>query len=141
MLLRPMDENECWALLNSQRMCVLAVVDGEEPYAVPVFYGVDGDTLILGLSEGRKTRALDSNQRVSIVVTEVRPDGFWQSAQVTGRALTLTTPESRQRAIAALMAHNRRLGGAARDPESAPRPAPGRLVRIENAVVTGRARS
>lgn len=141
MLLQPMDETECWELLNRQRMCVLAVVDGTEPYAIPVFYGIDENTLVLGLSEGRKTRALDFNPQVSIVVTEVRPDGFWQSAQVTGRARSLTTPESRKRAISALIAHNRRLGGIARDPESVPHPAPGRLIRIENAVITGRVRS
>lgn len=139
MLLRPMEDSECWSLLESQRLCVLSVVDGDEPYAVPVFYGLAGHSVILGLSEGRKTRALESNSRVCITVTEIRDNGFWQSAQITGLAVVLEDEQERQDAIRMLTAHNRRLNPAATG-GAPPRVAPGKIVRIEPKTVSGRAK-
>ena len=124
-------------LLRSQRLCVLSLVDGSCPYAVPVFYGLDGTDVLLGISEGRKTRILDANPNVCLTVTEVRSDGFWQSAQIVGIAATVTEEADRQSAIGALMAHNRALGGGPA-PASGPRPLVGRIVRLANGVVSGR---
>src|SRR5262249_54026349 len=95
----PLGEAECRAVLERQRLCVGSVADGGEPYAVPVFYGFDGATLYLGTSEGRKTRALDANSRVYVLVTEVGPGDAWRSVAIAGRARTLTTETERQRAI------------------------------------------
>ena len=131
---------ECRTVLERQRLCVVSVVDGTEPYAVPVFYGFDGVTLYLGTSEGRKTRALDANSRVYIVVTELGPGDAWRSVAIAGRAHTLTDPAERQAAIEVLVAHNRRVR-ASGAPQSAPpaRRSGGRVLRIEDAVITGRA--
>jgi len=136
----PLCDAECRAVLERQRLCVVSVVDGEEPYAVPVFYGFDGQTLYLGVAEGRKTRALDVSARVYIVVTEVGPGDAWRSVAIAGRARTLVDAAERQAAIDVLIAHNRRV--RASDPPRdtpPPRRAGGRLLRIEDAVVTGRA--
>ena len=136
----PLGDAECRALLERQRLCVVSVVDDGEPYAVPVFYGFDGRTLYLGVAEGRKTRALDISPRVYIVVTEVGPGDAWRSVAIAGRARTLVDPAERRAAIDVLVAHNRRVRSS--DP---PRDAPppqrtgGRVLRIEDAVVTGRA--
>lgn len=136
-----MDRDECRQLIESQRVCVVSLADGDEPYAVPVFYGATGDSLVLGLSEGRKTRILDSNPRVCVTITDVQADGYWRSVQVRGHARSLTTDEERATAIEALKAHNRRLGhvppsGATHRPV-----APGRLVRVGFDQLTGRARA
>lgn len=140
MLLRPMTEEECWALLESQRLCVLSVVDGGKPYAVPVFYGLDGTSVVLGISEGRKTRALDENPNACITVTEVRPDGFWRSAQLAGIVVSVAGESARQHAMQALIAHNRRLGGSPA-PTGTTRSLAGRIVRIDNGMVSGRAKN
>ena len=135
----PLGDGECRAVLERQRLCVVSVVDGAEPYAVPVFYGFDGATLYLGTSEGRKTRALDANSRVYIVVTEVGPGDSWRSVSVAGRARTLTESGDRQRAIEVLVAHNRRLRPV--DPAregTPPRRTGGRVLRIDDAVLSGR---
>jgi nitroimidazol reductase NimA-like FMN-containing flavoprotein (pyridoxamine 5'-phosphate oxidase superfamily) len=139
---------ECRALLHRQRLCVISLVEGDRPYAVPVFYGFDGETIYLGVMEGRKTRALDANEHVCIVVTEVAPDDTWRSVIVEGVARVLTDPEERELAVAALIAHNRQ---AARRPSSGGdtggdtgaesprrRHAGGRILRIERARMTGR---
>ena len=127
-------------MLARQRLCVVSVVDDGEPYAVPVFYGFDGETLYLGTSEGRKTRALDANSRVYVVVTEVGPGDAWRSVAIAGRAHTITDSAARQAAIDTLVAHNRRVRAAdARQSAAPPRRSGGRVLRIEDAVITGRA--
>ena len=135
----PLGDAECRAVLARQRMCVVSVVDGDEPYAVPVFYGFDGEGLYLGVAEGRKTRALDANPRVYVVVTEVGPGDAWKSVAVAGRARTITEPEERQRAIDVLVAHNRRVRGADATREAPPPRRGGRVLRVDQPSVSGRA--
>ena len=94
-----LSDAQCREVLARQRMCIVSVVDGDEPYAVPVFYGFDGGELYLGVAEGRKTRALDRNARVYILVTEVGPGDAWRSVAVAGEARALRDPEERQRGV------------------------------------------
>lgn len=137
----PMDVGECRAVLARQRLCVLAVVDGGEPYAVPIYFGFDGETIYLGVAEGRKTRALDANSRVCVVVTEVGPGEDWGSVMVAGRATVLADPVERARAIEVLIAHNRRVTLPERSaPTSRRGRTGGRILRVDDAVITGRAR-
>nr|MBA3890277.1 pyridoxamine 5'-phosphate oxidase family protein [Gemmatimonadaceae bacterium] len=103
-----LDDDACRALLARHRLCTMSMVDGEAPYAVPLFYGFDGDTLYLGLAEGRKTAVLDRNGRICISVVETGDDDGWASVQVTGEAEWLSG-ESREQAVQVLMAHNRRI--------------------------------
>lgn len=138
-----LEEGECLAVLARQRLCVMAVVDAGEPYAVPIFFGFDGSTVYLGLAEGRKTRALDTHPGVCVVVTEVGPGDAWCSVMVAGRATALTDQVERDRAIEVLMAHNRRLSAVAGKgiaPAGARRTTGGRVLRVDDAVITGRAR-
>jgi nitroimidazol reductase NimA-like FMN-containing flavoprotein (pyridoxamine 5'-phosphate oxidase superfamily) len=135
----PLSDAECRTVLERQRLCVVSVVDDGEPYAVPVFYGFDGQTLFLGVAEGRKTRALDVSARVYIVVTEVGPGDAWRSVAIAGRARTLVDAAERQAAIDVLVAHNRRVRAASPEGTPPPRRSGGRVLRIEDAVVTGRA--
>ena len=134
-------EAQCRKVLAGQRMCVVSVVDGDEPYAVPVFYGFDGDALYLGVAEGRKTRVLDTNPRVYVIVTDVGPGDRWRSVGIAGRARTLSAPEERQRGIEVLIAHNARLRRPDPDrPNASPRrPGSGRILCIEDGIITGRA--
>jgi nitroimidazol reductase NimA-like FMN-containing flavoprotein (pyridoxamine 5'-phosphate oxidase superfamily) len=135
----PLSDLQCREVLARQRMCVVSVVDGAEPYAVPVFYGFDGDDLYLGVAEGRKTRALDANSRVYIVVTEVGPGDAWRSVAIAGCARTLTDGVERQRGIDVLIAHNRRFREARGEGAAPPRrPSGGRVLWIDQPVVTGR---
>lgn len=131
-----LDDAQCREVLARQRLCILSAVDGGEPYAVPVYYGFDGDSLYLGVAEGRKTRALDANPRVYVVVTEVGPGDAWRSVAVAGVARTLVDDE-RQRAIEVLIAHNRRFRPADA-PAPARRPSGGRVLRVEGKLLTGR---
>lgn len=130
---------ECSEVLASERLCVLAMADGGEPYAIPLFYGYDGRSLWLGISEGRKTSILERNDRLCVVVTQ-HADDAWRSVLVRGRARWITDPEERKRGIQVLMDHNRKFRRA--QPTSSPqrRHSGGRVLLIADAVVTGRAK-
>jgi nitroimidazol reductase NimA-like FMN-containing flavoprotein (pyridoxamine 5'-phosphate oxidase superfamily) len=137
----PLTDAECREILAGQRLCIMSLVDGDEPYSVPVFYGFDGESLYLGVAEGRKTRVLDANPRVYLVVTDVGPGDRWRSVAIAGRARTLSAPEERQRGIEVLIAHNARVRQPDPNRPNAPprRPRSGRILYVENAAMTGRA--
>lgn len=143
-----LDLDACRAILARNRLCTMSIVDGDVPYAVPLFYGFDGATLHLGLSEGRKTRALDANPRVCFVVTELGDGDAWASVQITG-TIEWMDGSGREESLRVLMEHNRRIRTstgtvAARSPDPSPAPprrhGTGRLLRVVNPSITGRAR-
>lgn len=142
-----LDADACRAILRRHRLCTLSVVDGDTPYAVPLFYGFDGATLHLGLAEGRKTRALDANPRLCITVTELGDGDAWASVQITGTAEWMDGA-ARDESVRVLMEHNRyvrSLGGGGAEPALAPAASPrrhgtGRLLRVKDPEITGRAR-
>lgn len=150
--LRPiiaLDDAECRDVLSKQRLCVLAMVDGDEPYAVPVYYGFDGETMYLGVAEGRKTSVLDRNPRVCVTVSEPGARDSWRSVLVAGVSRTITDADERARAIDVMMRHNRRDDRATPAPSSpasasqassAARHGRGRMLVVERATITGRAR-
>ncbi len=137
-----LDEQECLEVIARRRMCVVAMADADEPYAVPVYYGFDGNSLYLGVAEGRKTRVLDLNPRVHIIITDPGVGDSWRSVAIAGRATMLTAPEERARGIAALIAHNRRPDRPASSAAQAQtrQRTGGRVIRIDDQVVSGRAR-
>ena len=134
-------DEQCHEVLAGQRLCIMSLVDGDEPYAVPVFYGFDGESLYVGVAEGRKTRVLDANPRVYVVVTDVGPGDRWRSVAIAGQARTLSAPDERQRGIEVLTAHNARVRRPDPNrPNAVPRrPGSGRILRIVNGTITGRA--
>jgi nitroimidazol reductase NimA-like FMN-containing flavoprotein (pyridoxamine 5'-phosphate oxidase superfamily) len=139
--IRGLTETECCEILARNRLCVMAMVDDVAPYAVPLYYGFDGQSMFLGVAEGRKTRALDRNPRVSVVVVETGQGAAWRSVQLTGRASVVTGVE-REQALAVLVTHNRRFReqpGESSEPRPTPRRAGGRVLRIDEAVISGRA--
>jgi nitroimidazol reductase NimA-like FMN-containing flavoprotein (pyridoxamine 5'-phosphate oxidase superfamily) len=139
----PLGDEECRAILREQRLCVLAMTDGDAPYAIPLFYGFDGENVWLGIAEGRKTELLDRNPLLCLSVNDVGPGDAWRSVLVTGRATWVTDPEQRAKGIQVLMQHNRRRDRpVTQSAEGAPRRrrSGGRIVLVTEAVITGRAR-
>jgi nitroimidazol reductase NimA-like FMN-containing flavoprotein (pyridoxamine 5'-phosphate oxidase superfamily) len=137
-----LDADECRAVLAEQRLCVIAITDGAEPYAIPLFYGFDGETVFLGISEGKKTRILDENPRVCVSVNDIGPGDAWRSIMVAGRAEVVTDAAERERAVQVLMSHNRRADRPQppKDPSAPPprRHSGGRIIKVADAEITGR---
>jgi len=76
---RPMRKRECevtdsaviWRILGRATLCRVAMVDGSEPYLVPMNCGWDGEHLLLhAATQGRKLDILRANPRVCVEVDE-----------------------------------------------------------------------
>jgi uncharacterized protein len=136
---------ECRGILSRNRLCVLSLVDDAEPYAIPLFYGFDGESMILGISEGLKTRIIDRNPRSCAAITEIGGADEWASVLVFGEARWIAEPDERRKAIQVLKDHNRKFRSAAPAADAEHRPAArshgsGRVMELRGARITGRAK-
>jgi nitroimidazol reductase NimA-like FMN-containing flavoprotein (pyridoxamine 5'-phosphate oxidase superfamily) len=108
------DRQDIDAILRSGKVCHLAMVDGEEPYVVPMAYGYDGRSLFFhSAAEGRKVDVLRRNDRVCFEVTSsyspppasevcVRSTSY-ESVIGTGRASFIGDREGKVRALDIIM--------------------------------------
>jgi nitroimidazol reductase NimA-like FMN-containing flavoprotein (pyridoxamine 5'-phosphate oxidase superfamily) len=70
-------ERGCWG--------VLAMIDGDVPYATQIIYGYTGQDFVFASAPGHKYEVLQKNPRVSFVITEVEDCGKrWRSVIVKG---------------------------------------------------------
>jgi nitroimidazol reductase NimA-like FMN-containing flavoprotein (pyridoxamine 5'-phosphate oxidase superfamily) len=94
---------------------VLSMVDGEQPYGIPMSFGYDGESLTFAMQfgtgyGGRKTQSVQSNNNVSLTVYEkverADPDApdEWRSVIISGE-LTEVEEANRDEAFAALAAN------------------------------------
>ena len=75
------DRSEIDALIRSQKLMHLALVDGDRPFLVPVFYAFDGAALYFhSASAGTKIEILKRNQNVCFEI------GDWQGIIESGVA-------------------------------------------------------
>lgn len=82
---RPLDPSEVRALIDRNVWGVLSMALENEPYAVPVIYGYDGEAFVFANGPGRKVDTLRRNPRVCLVITEVEDFGkVWRSVVVQG---------------------------------------------------------
>jgi PPOX class probable F420-dependent enzyme len=91
------DEQRRAFLAEGTRTAVFATVrpDGR-PHAVPVWFAVDGDDILVNLgADTVKGRALKENPRVSVVVDDQRPP--YSFVSVEGVAEIVTDPEEIRR--------------------------------------------
>jgi nitroimidazol reductase NimA-like FMN-containing flavoprotein (pyridoxamine 5'-phosphate oxidase superfamily) len=102
-------------VLTRNGVGVLSMVDGEQPYGIPMSFGYDGESLTFAMQfgtgyGGRKTKAVKSNNNVSLTVYETveraNPDVpvKWRSVIITGE-LTEVEEADRDEAFAALAAN------------------------------------
>jgi len=81
-----MDRDEIDELLGTGGVGVLALAEENDPYAIPVSYGYDGDDVYLRLGFGEdseKEQYLANSERVVLVVTNEGDQG-WESTVVRG---------------------------------------------------------
>jgi len=63
------DYEEMAEILRSAPVCRLAMADGDEPYVVPLCFGIDGRTIYLHMAyEGKKIDILKKNPRCCLEV-------------------------------------------------------------------------
>jgi nitroimidazol reductase NimA-like FMN-containing flavoprotein (pyridoxamine 5'-phosphate oxidase superfamily) len=106
---------EILAIVKRARIMRLGLVDGEEPYVVPLSYGFDGESLYFHCArEGRKLELIRSSGRVCFEMDELlsvveAPEACgwgarYRSVIGTGRAVILSDREAKRHGLEAIMA-------------------------------------
>ena len=109
------DRAEIDATIRSARVLRLGLVDGREPYVVPLSFGYDGGSLYFHCApQGRKLEVIRTNDLVCFEVDELLSiaeaadacgwGARYRSVMGTGRVVILEDPESKRRGLAAIMA-------------------------------------
>ncbi|WP_063036915.1 pyridoxamine 5'-phosphate oxidase family protein [Nocardia pseudovaccinii] len=110
------DRAELDAVLDAGLVCHLGVLLGDSPVVLPTVYGREGDMLYLHGSTGAGNLRAALTGDISIAVTLV--DGIvyarsamhfsanFRSAVVRGRAIELTDPDDRMRALRVIVEHS-----------------------------------
>ena len=106
--MRELDRDEIDQILVRKGIGVLAMVDGKQPYAIPISFGYDTDQMVFPMQWGdwdnsRKNRAIESNPNVCLTVYEQDPDAtaVWRSVIITGEIYEIEEKD-RERAFATL---------------------------------------
>ena len=106
--MRELDRAEIDQMLVRRGIGVLAMVDGKQPYAIPISFGYDSSQMVFPMQWGdwddsRKNRAIESNPNVCLTVYEQDADTqeVWRSVVITGEIYEIEE-EDRERAFATL---------------------------------------
>lgn len=103
-------------IIQKAKVCRIAMVDGDEPYVVPVCFGYKKNSLYIhGANAGRKIDILKRNNRVCFevdvdveIVSKEKACNFstkYRSVIGTGKAYILEKDEEKQRALNVIMKH------------------------------------
>jgi len=98
-------------MLTRQGIGVLAMVDNEQPYAIPMSFGYDADQAVFPMQwgsgyDGRKNEVIESNPNVSLTVYEqdTEKESIWRSVVITGELYEIPDKQEQQ-AYASLAAN------------------------------------
>jgi len=139
------DFAEIESIVKKANICRIGLVDGDEPYIVPLCFGYEGEALYFhSAPEGRKIELIRRNNRVCFEIdadVEItgaeKPCGWsmkYRSVVGVGRAHILEKEEDKVRGLAVLM---RQLGEKRSDLEFE-RAARTAVVRIDIERITGK---
>ncbi len=139
------DPAEIEQIIKQARVCRLGLVDGSEPYVVPVCFGYENNAFYFHCApEGRKLELIRNNNQVCVEIdTDVeitgaeKPCGWstrYRSVIGVGRAHILEDEADKIRGLAVLMRHFGGKGPAVAF-EKADRTA---VVRIDIETITGK---
>ncbi len=136
---RTLGDEEIGQRIREAGWAMLTVLEGNQPYAVPMAYGFDGRRFFVACGPGRKRAALETSPMVCLTIVDA-PDESGAGGGyvlVLGRATPLTSVFSRARAGLLILLRFSRGGVPSLD--ELRRMANGKVFRIEPHEVTGRA--
>lgn len=136
---RDLSPDEIEALLDRLYWGVLSTAVDDEPYAVPVVYGYDGEAFYVAMMAGRKTENIERNPRICLTIADVEPGADWASVVAMGTAEWVTDPRGWLQALTALIRQTTK-GAPRPTPKEASRLAGARVIRLVPRELTGRKR-
>ncbi|MBA2379975.1 MAG: pyridoxamine 5'-phosphate oxidase family protein [Blastocatellia bacterium] len=86
-------------LLSRRNYGHLGCAEDGQPYVVPVHYAYDEPAIYIYTTEGKKSEIVKDNPLVCLQVEEVEDNQNWKSVLVNGRAVHVTYPAERNRAL------------------------------------------
>lgn len=134
---RELSRVEITAFLERHHWGVLATSLHDQPYAVPVVYGWDGEHLYFACSPGKKEKILRQNPRVCFTIPDVRDSSKgWASVVAIGRVEWIDDVAGKLSAFNTL---RKQMPGAVPRLSDAARLARANVARIVVEELTGRA--
>jgi nitroimidazol reductase NimA-like FMN-containing flavoprotein (pyridoxamine 5'-phosphate oxidase superfamily) len=131
-----LDDFEIATTIQRSWWGILSTSAGDEPYAVPVAYGWNGEHVYIASLDGRKIRNLMMNPHACLSIAEVESGAAWRSVVIEGSVEWLTRPKDLARAFTALAMQC----GRPVVPPSAARLLEAKVFRIIPRSIHGRAR-
>jgi nitroimidazol reductase NimA-like FMN-containing flavoprotein (pyridoxamine 5'-phosphate oxidase superfamily) len=111
--MRELEPEEIDEMLTRNGVGILALVDGSQPYTIPMSFGYDGDEMTFPMQwgrgyDGRKERCVESNTNACFTVYEQDPESseIWRSIVVTGELYEISE-QNREQAFMTLAANGR----------------------------------
>lgn len=71
-------------ILKESRLGVLSLAHDDESYAIPLFYGYDGEAVYFHCHPGVKDEWIEADKRACLVVVHMESENIWESVQVFG---------------------------------------------------------
>ena len=102
-MLRELRKDRCEELLRRNRVCRIAIRDGDGTYIVPFSYAFADGYVYGHAPPGYKVDLLRKWPRVAILVDEIRNLSVWKSVMVRGEWEELTGRQEQDRARALLL--------------------------------------
>ena len=84
MIITPMTDDECRALLLRGGMARLGCSLDGQPYIVPVFFAYEPDSVYVFATVGQKVEWMRQNPRVCVQLDEIESETQWRSVIATG---------------------------------------------------------
>lgn len=100
-----MSDEEIDRLLNSQRICRMALNDSPQPYIIPLDYVYLGGKLYFHFANyGKKIKLYEKDPHVSVEADEYNKDvSKYSSVTLMGELVKVTDPEEKRKASEALL--------------------------------------
>jgi len=110
MIINPLNEEECGALLRRASIGRLACSRDDQPYVVPIYLAYEAGAVYVFSTFGQKIRCMRTNPKVCVEVDEIMNESEWATVIVNGRYEELAEPryaDERAKARSLLARHHR----------------------------------
>lgn len=82
--MEPMTEEAARSMLGASKLGVLSLADGGRAYAIPLFYGFDGEAVWFHAHPGRKDAYEDATEEACFTVFHKESENVWESVHAFG---------------------------------------------------------
>jgi uncharacterized protein len=101
-MIEQLSREDAWAILEAGGDARLGCIVDDEPYVVPVYFVMEGESAYLHSLPGRKIEGMREIPRVCLQVQEMKSEYHWRSVQAFGFYEEIDDPAEQERVIGLL---------------------------------------